>query len=167
MPRASSRARASHCLAKLRRCAAVPAWDAPLETEALLGEAVIVYEEAGRLELGATAARRHVGYLPSAALGQRRSELITSRRSAPTAIPGRASSCRLRGDLARGPAGDRRSRAISGSTQTGRIISRVISRPRAHLPDFVEIAERFSESPYLWGGRTSEGIDCSGLVQTG
>ena len=27
------------------------------------------------------------------------------------------------------------------------------------------VAERFLESPYLWGGRSSEGIDCSGLAQ--
>ena len=33
-------------------------------------------------------------------------------------------------------------------------------------PDFVAVAERFLHVPYLWGGRTSEGIDCSGLVQT-
>jgi cell wall-associated NlpC family hydrolase len=36
----------------------------------------------------------------------------------------------------------------------------------AHESDPVAIAELFLESPYLWGGRTSEGIDCSGLVQT-
>jgi cell wall-associated NlpC family hydrolase len=33
-------------------------------------------------------------------------------------------------------------------------------------PDYVAVAERFLETPYLWGGRTSAGIDCSGLVQT-
>ncbi len=31
--------------------------------------------------------------------------------------------------------------------------------------DFVGVAERFVGSPYLWGGRESAGIDCSGLVQ--
>ncbi|MCP4386256.1 MAG: C40 family peptidase [Hyphomicrobiales bacterium] len=34
-----------------------------------------------------------------------------------------------------------------------------------HEPDFVAVAERFVETPYLWGGRTSLGLDCSALVQ--
>jgi cell wall-associated NlpC family hydrolase len=32
-------------------------------------------------------------------------------------------------------------------------------------PDFVAVAEAFVGTPYLWGGRTSIAIDCSGLVQ--
>jgi cell wall-associated NlpC family hydrolase len=31
--------------------------------------------------------------------------------------------------------------------------------------DFVAVAERFTGTPYLWGGKSSLGIDCSGLVQ--
>lgn len=31
--------------------------------------------------------------------------------------------------------------------------------------DFVTVAGRFLETPYLWGGRTSIGLDCSALVQ--
>lgn len=32
-------------------------------------------------------------------------------------------------------------------------------------PDPVAVAERFLGAPYLWGGRTSVGLDCSGLIQ--
>src|SRR5205085_1860466 len=31
--------------------------------------------------------------------------------------------------------------------------------------DFVAVAARFRGVPYLWGGKTSLGLDCSGLVQ--
>ena len=31
--------------------------------------------------------------------------------------------------------------------------------------DYVDVALRFIETPYLWGGRSGLGIDCSGLVQ--
>lgn len=38
---------------------------------------------------------------------------------------------------------------------------------KLHLPvrDFVDVAERFIGSPYVWGGKTQLGLDCSGLVQ--
>jgi len=44
--------------------------------------------------------------------------------------------------------------------------------PRRHVGDiaamegdFVAVAEKFVGTPYLWGGKSSCGIDCSGLVQ--
>lgn len=32
--------------------------------------------------------------------------------------------------------------------------------------DFVAVAERFMGAPYVWGGKTVAGVDCSGLIQT-
>jgi hypothetical protein len=32
--------------------------------------------------------------------------------------------------------------------------------------DFVSVAERFLGAPYVWGGKTAAGLDCSGLIQT-
>jgi hypothetical protein len=34
-----------------------------------------------------------------------------------------------------------------------------------YASDFVSIAEQFTGSPYLWGGKESLGLDCSGLLQ--
>lgn len=34
-----------------------------------------------------------------------------------------------------------------------------------HEKDYVEVARRLLGSPYLWGGNSAFGIDCSGLVQ--
>lgn len=47
----------------------------------------------------------------------------------------------------------------------GYVIARHVAELSRPALDFVEIAERFIGTPYLWGGRTRLGIDCSGLVQ--
>lgn len=48
----------------------------------------------------------------------------------------------------------------------GYVISRHLVTPDRLARDFTDVAERFVTTPYLWGGKTRIGIDCSGLVQT-
>ena len=65
--------------------------------------------------------------------------------------------------------------ALVTATETAGALTRIEGggwMPSAHLSpigatfaDPVEVAERFVGTPYLWGGRDSVGIDCSGLIQ--
>ncbi len=56
---------------------------------------------------------------------------------------------------------DRFAKLVSGAFVIGR---HIVPVERSAL-DFVSVAERFIGVPYLWGGRTRMGLDCSGLVQ--
>ena len=151
--------------APLRR---MPAADAPLETEALFGEAVTVYDESEGWAWVQLERDFYVGYLPFAALGplsaptHRVSALRTHAYPGPNiklpprfalSLGARVTVVRQEGDFA----------VIRDGLH---LWSGHLADVGANEPDFVAVAERFVETPYLWGGRTSAGIDCSGLAQT-
>ncbi|NCT40646.1 MAG: C40 family peptidase [Alphaproteobacteria bacterium] len=50
-------------------------------------------------------------------------------------------------------------------SQGGWIPMQQIRQIHAYSPDIAATAEKFLGVPYLWGGRTSIGLDCSALVQ--
>jgi cell wall-associated NlpC family hydrolase len=71
-------------------------------------------------------------------------------------------------EQARLPMGSRVTGDIKGDflkTEQGFIHLRHLSAIGASEADAVAIAERLTGTPYLWGGRSGDGLDCSGLVQ--
>jgi dipeptidyl peptidase-like protein/NlpC/P60 family protein len=146
-----------------------PSPDAPIDTEALKGERVTVYESTpegwcwGQLE-----ADGYVGWLPADALaapGPAATHKVAVARTLVfpgasiklTPIETLSLGCRL---------------AIAGITEPFAIMASGGHVPASHLapldarePDLVAVAERFLYVPYLWGGKTGLGLDCSGLVQ--
>jgi cell wall-associated NlpC family hydrolase len=146
-----------------------PRPDAALDTEALKGERVTIYDanEDG-WSWGQLAADGYVGWLPSAALappGPAPTHKVAALRT--LVFPGPSiklpplEALPLGATLAIARINDR-----MAITPTGAYL------PAAHLAsiesnesDFVAVAERFVGVPYLWGGKTALGLDCSGLVQ--
>jgi cell wall-associated NlpC family hydrolase len=146
-----------------------PRPDAPLDTEALKGERVTIYDtNAEGWAWGQLAADDYVGWLPSAALaapGPAPTHKVTALRS--FVFPGL--SIKLP-PLEALPMGAKLN--IARTVDRMAITSSGGHVPAAHLApvgeserDFVAVAERFVGAPYLWGGKTVLGLDCSGLVQ--
>jgi len=151
--------------APLRRS---PQADAPLETEALYGESVTVYDQQEGWAWAQLDRDQYVGYLPAAALGAPSAPTHRVAALRTHAYPGPAIKLPPRMALSLGAqltiVGREGDFAVS---QDGLYLwSRHLAELGAREPDAVAVAELFLETPYLWGGRTSEGVDCSGLAQT-
>jgi cell wall-associated NlpC family hydrolase len=135
---------------------ATPSFDEPLASEALRSEVVTVFDDAGGWSWGQLQTDGYVGYFPTVALAA--NALAPTHRIAA-----------LRAHIYPGP--DMKLPPV-GALSFGAMLTlsgEATTRGTAYrlLPnnDFVAVAERFLNAAYLWGGRTSIGLDCSALVQ--
>ncbi|MDB5876165.1 MAG: peptidase [Ramlibacter sp.] len=146
-----------------------PSSEAELATQGLKGEHVTIYDRNGEgFAWGQLNNDGYVGWLPDRALakpGAAPTHKITALRT--LAFPGPSIKLPPVDSLVMGT-------AVTVTREDGVF---AVTREGWYLPllhvgglddwaeDFVAVAERFVGTPYLWGGKSSLGIDCSGLVQ--
>jgi hypothetical protein len=153
-------------IAPLRRA---PSSDAELMTQALRGERATIYDRNSEgWAWGQLVSDGYVGWLPDRAL-RKPAGTPTHKVTAllTFAFPGPSIKLPPAETLAMGT-----QIAVLREEGTFAVTREGWYLPRQHLntidhrePDFVTVAERFVGTPYLWGGKSSLGIDCSGLVQ--
>jgi cell wall-associated NlpC family hydrolase len=145
-----------------------PSADAAQDSELLFGESFTIYERKDGWAWGQAAADSYVGYVRDDLLGAPFTP--DARIIAPMAPAFAAPDLKtpVRDML---PLNARVKRAaLEGDyhqVAPGRFVHyRQLAPLDEFAADFVAVAERFLGVPYVWGGKTFAGLDCSGLIQT-
>jgi cell wall-associated NlpC family hydrolase len=145
-----------------------PKFRAPLMTEALHGEPVTVFDSQDGWAWIQLQRDGYVGYTPA--------DHLSSNVHKPThAIRVRATYIYPSPDIKTPPldmltfgarvAADGREGRFFSLARGGYVFAEHLVGANDKMKDFVRAAERLVGAPYLWGGRTSLGLDCSALVQ--
>jgi cell wall-associated NlpC family hydrolase len=137
-------------------------------TQALHGELVTVYDERDGWAWVQLARDRYVGYVRAEALSPRISTPThrvpvpgTFLYAAPDAKALTGLHLSMNALVRVAEMGPNFARLADGSFVPARHLADV----RQFASDFVAVAEQFLGTPYVWGGKTRLGLDCSGLVQ--
>lgn len=136
-------------------------------SELLFGEPVTVYERKGGWAWLQAKADAYVGYARESGLGPpfeadaRVMHPLTPLLCAPDVKSPLRDLLPLNARIKRG-----RQEGNFVAVADGFVATRALA-PLGHAaPDFVAVAEQFIGVPYVWGGKTFQGLDCSGLIQT-
>ncbi|QFT64782.1 C40 family peptidase [Roseivivax sp. THAF30] len=140
--------------------------DGPRDRQLLLGAEALILEERGGWTFLQSRADGYTGYVRSDALsdGAEPTHRVSARATHVYPRPDMKSPERLALSMgamlcAAGTSGN------FTETSIGFVPSQHLAPLADRAPDPVAVAEALVGTPYLWGGNSSFGIDCSGLVQ--
>jgi cell wall-associated NlpC family hydrolase len=152
-------------LAPIRRAARV---DAPLDTQAFFGERAEFLNSENDWVKVRLLADNYIGFMPSAMLSRNIYE-PTHRVIVPRSFVFPKANLKtppinalIMGAQVKV---DEESEGYAQLSTGGYIFAQHLRPADFRFPDFVSVAEHFLHAPYLWGGKSILGIDCSGLVQ--
>jgi cell wall-associated NlpC family hydrolase len=146
---------------------AEPSHDSRHVSELLFGETVTVYERKDGWVWLQAKTDSYVGYARESGLGPvveadaRVAHPLTPLLSQPEVKSPLRDLLPLNGRVKRG-----RQEGNFVAVVDGFVSARALAPLAEAAPDFVAVAEQFIDVPYVWGGRTFQGLDCSGLIQT-
>lgn len=146
---------------------------AGIDTELLFGEAVRVFDRRDGWAWVKSDFDGYVGYLPVTALGEMRGE-TTHVVAVPRTFAYSGADLKTPAAFALsigsrltviGESEARGTRYLTLEGGQSVVAAHCLPIGERAGSDYVSVASRFVETPYLWGGRSGFGLDCSSLVQ--
>ncbi len=149
-----------------------PAKEAGVDTQLLMGDRVRVFDATGEYSWVQAFGDGYVGYVKSSALSDDLSSpthIVTAPRTfvyEPPELRTPAVDVLSMGSAVRVQAFVENRNNHYAQLEDGRHLMAQHVRPVEEADDdFVEVALKFLHTPYLWGGTSGFGLDCSGLIQ--
>jgi cell wall-associated NlpC family hydrolase len=140
-----------------------PTSDDKAISQLLFGEDFMVVDMSGGWAWGYCRNDHYVGYVPAASLAPPASGvsgMVTVRSALLFSAPDPSSN--VTGTLPMGAVAVGKRDGSYVETSLGFVHEDALN---GHYVDHVAVAETLVDTPYVWGGRAGDGIDCSGLVQ--
>lgn len=145
-----------------------PDFSASIDTELLFGESFTVYDEIEGWAWGQAGRDGYVGWLSANALAAPRpaSHRLSALRSFIYPVPSIKAPVMTALSFGSALSATAREGDFLRLEDWGFVFAAHTRELDARDSDPVAVAERFLGVPYLWGGKSSLGLDCSALVQT-